>query len=133
MKYIITNLSTRDVFEYDYPRNIEQLRPWLVNSASTRSDIELFRNIAVYGIENFHIKTESKLEIKPEIENIKIEVEYKEIRNGEPVDSESKTDELKVNEPAVEVVKIEEPKEIKKLKKKTKNKRTYRVTKKKNA
>jgi len=85
MNYIITNIITQETFDFEFQRSKSSLRAFIVNSASGRSDIELFRNVSQYGIGNFKIESQGEAEL-PKTDNLEVieKVEYEKLVKGKP-------------------------------------------------
>jgi hypothetical protein len=88
MIYKITNIITKETFDFEFHRNKVSLRAFIVNSASNRSEIELFRNVAQYGIENFKIESQNEIDLS-QTDNPEIieKVEYQKLIKGKPEQS----------------------------------------------
>jgi hypothetical protein len=85
MIYKITNIITKETFDFEFHRNKVSLRAFIVNSASNRSEIELFRNVAQYGIEKFKIENQDEINLSQFDNSEAIEkIEYQRLIKGKP-------------------------------------------------
>jgi len=83
MNYIITNMITKETFNFQFERSRQSLRAFIVNSTSSRSEFELFRSVAQYGIENFKIENQIEFDLSQANNQEAIaRVEYRKIIDG---------------------------------------------------
>jgi len=83
LNYIITNITTKETFSFQFERSRQSLRAFIINSASSRSKFGLFRNVAQYGIENFKIENQVEFNLsQANNQEVIARVEYRKMVDG---------------------------------------------------
>ena len=115
MIYTITNIVSGETYEFPFQRSIKELKAFISNSATNRSEIKLFRDAANYGINNFDIQPKTAGHAIDNSNTI-AGIEYHDVKSGTMTEPEAKKVE-KV--PAAEEVK--KAMKVKRSRKKKKN------------